>query len=168
MKKSFIASAVISVALAITGVFIFWVQATPPTNQEVILKFNEHRRTFDVIRAMLQEDKNVRQIATWGIRTQDSMIDAMPPVPDLSLARYKKYLTLLSSAQALAASRSSGDNPDSCIYVWASGWAADTNHVALCWRGSSNDRSMTSGVPETNGRFIFYPVTERWFIQKEV
>ena len=169
MKKAVVTSVVLAVALVIGATIVFREQNTPPSNDDVVLTFNKYKQVYDELRDMLQEDRNVEEVASWGVRTSDAATIATPPVPDMSVDRFKKYLALLSRGQAIALSRSPGNDPDICIFVWGAGWAADTNHVALCWRGNylASDSSPT-GPPEADGRFIFYPVIERWFIQKEI
>lgn len=164
MTKRIVLSAVVVAALATGAIVAFlWITA-PPSNEDVIRAFNAHRQAFQQLRDMLWEDDHVVQVASWGVRTVNAPI-AHPPVPELSLERYQRYLELFSRAEALAAARSPGTKPDICILVWARGWAGDTGHIAMCWLGR---HPIKPEGPEADDRFTYYPVAEHWFIQKEI
>jgi hypothetical protein len=157
--------------VALMGLFKFSLShAGPPRDETLVNTFRGHEE----LRNLLQEDKKLRRVASWGFEIWDSPIVMTPPTAELSSARYQKYMDLLAKVHGLALSRSRGDHPDSCIFVWASGWAADTEHIAICWldhepekQPESDSRQATEERREKHSRFVFEHIEDKWYLQKE-
>jgi hypothetical protein len=105
----------------------------PPREGKLIENFNAHRAAYERLRDMLQADDQLLRVASWGVETTKSGIN-VPPEGDFPIGRYNEYLALLRETGGIGAFRGRGARPDSVsIGVWASGWAADTRHVHICW-----------------------------------
>ena len=161
MKR--IASALLALLAGIIAVLLaVRLTAAAPANEDVAERFRVKKADYEQLRDMLVEDKGLRQIARWGVRTVTSPKVQVPPIAELALDRYQKYMALLSEIEATGITRSDGASPNICILVWASGWAADTNHVSVCWLGT-NAPASGSAV-----RFIFFSLGDRWYVQRDM
>jgi len=130
-----------------------------PANDGVAQRFHRQKAVYEQLRDMLREDEDVRQIARWGIRTEANPLTETPSVAELSADRYQKYLTLLSTIGALGMTRSNGDDPEICILMWASGWAADTFHVSVCWLGRD--------VPMLASGYRSFSLSGQWHVERD-
>jgi hypothetical protein len=128
----------------------------------------ENRSTYEELRSRLEVDEKLKEVATWGFRTFESPLVLQPPTPDLSVVRYKEYLSLLGLVKASTASRSQGSHPRICISAWASGWAADTRHIAICWLPDEAISHATSGggAPIATG-IKRETIDGSWYLQKD-
>jgi len=108
---------------------------------------------------MLLDDKNVAQIASWGVVTRTHPFKLQPPIAELSLERYQKYQALLSNAGAIGMTRSEGPDPDICILVWSSGWAGGAIHVAVCRFG----RDALPLTSDTRAMYSYFRVGDHWY-----
>src|SRR5512133_1108961 len=106
--------------------------ALPPRESALIDQFRVNRSAFESLKQLLVEEAGPIDVAKWGVRTRQSPLVALPPAGDFPLARYEKYLALLSRTGGKIASRGAGACPDTCVLVWGAGWAGDTQHVAVC------------------------------------
>jgi hypothetical protein len=70
------------------------------TNESVAQRFSLKKSDYEQLRNMLVDDKDPRQIAPWGVRTPTRSIGQTPPIAELALDRYQKYLGLLSNIEA--------------------------------------------------------------------
>src|ERR1700722_9556530 len=68
---------------------------SPPKDQDLIKRFTENRSTYEQLRGLLESDEKLKEVATWGFRTFQSPLVLQPPTSDLSVIRYKEYLSLL-------------------------------------------------------------------------
>ena len=100
---------------------------------KVTASFNQHRATYERLRTMLLSDSKLVGVADWGVETTDSPFAEVPPQGGFAVGRYREYLSLLSTLKAKAGARIGGVNPEVRILVWASGFASDTRHIAICW-----------------------------------
>jgi hypothetical protein len=122
--------------LAVFGCTILLVYLTmprPPTDGELIQNFNKNRSAFEQLREMLQADKNLRRVASWGVETRHPSYLGEASGSSFPVDRYKRYLALLKEAGGKLASREEGEHGDPSILVWAWGWAGDTKHIGVCW-----------------------------------
>jgi len=143
------------VAVLIAARFIM----AAPSNESVAQRFNQKRAIYEQLRDMLVEDKSLRQLAWWGVRTATDPIGQAPPVNELTSDRYQKYKALLSDIEASGMTRSEGDDPNICILVWASGWAADTVHVLACQSGHD--------APQPDARLSVFSLGDRWAVHRD-
>jgi len=157
MKRLVFASLAALIGLGAVLLVIRTVMAAP-TNEDVAQRFNQKKKIYEQLREMLIEDNEVRIIAPWGVRTTTAPMGQMPPVAELSLERYQEYLALLSDIGATGMLRSDGDDPKICILVWASGWAANTVHVSVCW--SAHDAPASR-------RFSRSSLSGRWYVERD-
>ncbi len=104
----------------------------PPQEKHLIQDFHTHVADYEKLRDMLQQDKNLVRVATWGIETKNSAVPHVPSGKDLSVERYDDYLVLLKKTGGIWASRGAND-ANVCIAVWAWGFAGNTRHVNVCW-----------------------------------
>ena len=84
-------------------------------------RFAENKSTFEQLRSLLEADENLKELATWGFRTFESPLVFQPPTPEISMVRYKEYLSLPALEKASTAARSQGTHPKICISAWESG-----------------------------------------------
>jgi hypothetical protein len=152
-----------SLAGLIAVLFAVRLTTAAPADESVAQRFRPKKADYEQLRDMLVEDKSLRQIAPWGVRTTALPIVQAPPIAELALDRYQKYLVLLSNIEAAGITRSDGADPDICILVWASGWAADTFHVSVCWMA---DHAPTP-TPGTSARFSFFSLGDRWYVERD-
>jgi len=144
-------------AVLLAGLFT----RTAPANESLAQRFSLKKADYEQLRAMLVEDKGLRQVASWGVRTASLAIVQAPPIVELPLDRYQKYWALLSRIDAAGMTRSDGADPDICILVWASGWAADTFHVSVCWMAHDPP------TPGPLARFSNFALGDHWFVQRD-
>jgi hypothetical protein len=162
MKRLVFASLAALIGLGAVLLVIRTVMAAP-TNEDVAQRFNQKKKIYEQLREMLIEDKEIRQIAPWGTRTTTAPMGQMPPVAELPLERYQEYLALLSDIGATGMLRSDGDDPKICILVWASGWAANTVHVSVCWLGHDTPASTSTA----SRRFSRSSLSSRWYVERD-
>jgi hypothetical protein len=124
---------------------IFFPHRSPPKEAQVIRNFYAHRAAFEQLRDMLIEDKKLVRVSGWGAQTTAYMATREHPTGDFPVDRYKQYLVLLKEVGGLGAHRHPHDRPiDVCIWVYASGWAADTRHLDLCWESEVPTNQVAS------------------------
>lgn len=112
----------------------FYLWTKPPNDETVIRNFEGHRGAFEQLRDMLKADTQVVRVAEWGVETTNAPGTVKPPNGGLPVDRYDEYLLLLRNVGGKVAYRGRGEYPESVgIVVWASGFAADTRHIAVCW-----------------------------------
>jgi hypothetical protein len=142
--KTFVVGFLLALALITVLVFIF-PPSNPPKEERVIQNFNAHRTSFERLRDMLLEDAQLNRVADWGVETSESIVPKRPPAGNFPLNRYNEYLALLKETGGVAAFRVR-DQPlnDVGILVYVSGFAADTRHVAVCWRTRAPANQTTS------------------------
>jgi len=114
--------------------FVWLFPSSKPRREEKLIEnFYAHRAAFEHLRDMLQEDEQLLRVASWGVETTKSGIN-IPPEGNFPIGRYNEYLALLRETGGIGAFRGRGAHPESVsIGVWASGWAADTRHINICW-----------------------------------
>ena len=124
----------LSFVVVLGGVLLYvHSNSKPPKEGKLIENFRAHRDAYERLRDMLQADDQLLRVASWGVETTTSGIN-VPPEGDFPVGRYNEYLALLRETGGIGAFRGRGAHPDSVsIGVWASGWAADTRHVHICW-----------------------------------
>jgi len=123
----------IAVSLGSVALFVH-MSSTPPKESALMANFYEHRAVYEQLRDMLQADKNLLRVASWGVETTTSIGISKPPQGNFPPDRYGNYLELLRQVGAIGAFRGRGEPAESVsIIVWASGWAGNTRHVHICW-----------------------------------
>ena len=166
----------LSVVALVGLVALFRLGTVPPRDETLVKSFREHKIEYERLRDMLQADDKLRRVASWGIETSGSPGTAMPPTAELTLNRYNEYLVLLKKVGGEVASRSGGSHPDACVSVWASGWAADTRHVAVCWIDelpagvdASSGASLTTARRDNKSRAVVSTRIEgNWYLRKDL
>ena len=156
--------------VAISGCVFFFLPNNPPKENKVIENFNAHRAAYERLRDMLLADKEVLRVASWGVETTTSVGgSSIPPAGDFPVARYNQYLALLKETGGIGAFRGRGEHPESIsIGVWASGFAGDTRHVAICWREHEPPNQVASledfyKTPKPR-RPVFRHVDGNWYL----
>ncbi len=133
------------VGLSLACVFIYILLPNrPPREKMLIENFVSHRSTYERLRDMLQADKQVRRVATWGVETADSVVPHVPPDGGFSADRYKEYLALLGQVGGKGAFRGDGEHSNLGVLVWASGWGGDTRHIDICWSDHEPENRVAS------------------------
>lgn len=157
-------------ATLVCVILLLPVGSEPPKESKVIENFHAHRAAFERLREMLLEDKEVLRVASWGVETTTSVGGrSIPPAGDFPVARYNQYLALLKETSGIGAFRGRGAHPDSIsIGVWASGWAADTRHVQICWVEHEPQNQVTSlddyyQTPKPR-RPVFRHIEGSWYV----
>jgi hypothetical protein len=117
--------------IAICGLSAFALfSMKPPSEVKLIGRFNVHRSAYESLRAMLLEDKQIREVYVgYGLQTTGSPLLRGPSEINFPVSRYNEYETLLQQAETNAAFRS-GDLI--CIGAWGAGWAGYTRHIWIC------------------------------------
>jgi hypothetical protein len=162
IRRILLALVVVFIGLGAACLTIRFVAAAP-TNGEVALRFNRARSIYEQLRDMLAEDSSIEKIASWGVMTTTAFSAQMPPVPETSLDRYQKYVALLSGIGARGMLRGEGAYPEVCVLMWASGWAADTVHVSVCWLG----RDAPPPRPGATRSYSRFQLDGRWYIERD-
>ena len=128
--------------VALVSVFVFVFPLSHPPKEEKVLKnFYAHRATFERLRDMLLEDRQLIRVTDWGVETTKSVGTSKPPVGDFPLNRYNEYLALLKETGGVGAFGGREEPRQSVgILVYVSGFGGDTRHVEVCWlaRGPAN------------------------------
>jgi hypothetical protein len=134
------------IAVALIGIVVFILPlSNPPKEEKVIQNFNAHRASFERLRDMLLEDRQLRRVADWGVEASKSIGTSKPPAGDFPLNRYNEYLALLKEIGGVAAFRDSDEPPNRAgVLVYVSGFAADTRHVAVCWLPHAPSNQVTT------------------------
>jgi hypothetical protein len=132
------------VAALVLLLFISNISSRPPKESKVIEDFYNHRAAFDQLRNMLLADKDLTDVADWGVRTVDSPISQMPPEGGVSVSRYHQYLALLREIGARAVASSREKPEEFRVLVWRAGFAGDTRHIAISWLESEPKNTISS------------------------
>lgn len=134
MKRT---AAIILIFIAVLSGVLFCLHSAskPPSDDQLIEDFHTHRMAYEQLREMLASDKKVIRVAKWGVQTVDSPLSKIPPDGGVSISRYEQYLVLMKDTGAIVLYRDTneGQRSDVEIMVWASGWAGDTRHIAICY-----------------------------------
>lgn len=130
----------------------------PPSDEQLVRRFEDHRAVYERLRDLLLADTNLKGVAPFGVQMADSPIYVTPPTPLVSSAKFQEYMSLLKSAGGTRASRSEGLHPVICIGVYAGGWAGDIRHKNICWR----ETPLTKG-----GRFTDKLIERDWYLEED-
>jgi hypothetical protein len=132
------------VSLAALAIFLFFPHRSPPKEALVIRNFEAHRASFEQLRDMLIEDKDLLRVADWGVETTKVGI-RKPPEGNFPVDRYQDYLALLKEVGAAGAYRTRGSPPENVgVLVYASGFAGDTRHMNVCWLARQPENQVSS------------------------
>jgi hypothetical protein len=151
----------------IVAVLMSLPKSHPPDEQAFIQNFQTHQNEFEKIRAMFQEDRQIIRVTKPGIVLSGSLTVQMPTGRDISLSRFQDYSALLARIGASSISRS--DHDDAIwLTTWASGWAADTKRMGLCWKPETPEGLVRSldevGKPGTKPGLYFQSVSDNWYL----
>jgi hypothetical protein len=163
------------VALAIGAIFLFAGCSSPPREASIIAGFRAHRPTYERLRVYLQADEQLDRLADWGVVKTGSPVPRVPPDGGFPRERFKEYLSLLDEIHALGVSRADGPHPELCVLAWASGWAADTRHISVCWLdqvpsglvSSIDDAKRKTDSPEGRRQFIYRRIEGNWYLEAD-
>jgi hypothetical protein len=169
MKRAAIILVTIIVGLAILIMGAFFglrYLMRPPSEAKLLENFYAHRATFE----QLQEDKQISRLAEWGVHLQGDEI-SKPPEGNFPVERFQRYLTLLKEARAIAVSRDDDPHPYLNIFVWGSGFAGNTVHIAICWTDDKVPRQVstfdeyyrTRKAPAGSG-WVFRHIDSNWYL----
>jgi hypothetical protein len=88
-----------------------FIEGIPPKDATVLKQFYAHRSDFEKLRAMLQEDSNVMQVAGYGVSTTNrGKADVLTPEQaGLQRERYVEYLATFKRAGAILAVHNNGE-----------------------------------------------------------
>ena len=122
-----------SIVAFIASLFIILsISSRPPKQDTVVSDFRAHLASYERVRTMLSEDKDVEGVAPWGIQLVGSPLWKIPPDGGMPVKRYQEYLALLKQTGASRVDQE-GDPLEVSFGVWASGWGGDTRHVNVSW-----------------------------------
>ena len=142
MKRAAIISGLILAGLVGLLCFIHHV-TRPPSEAKLLRIFHDHRTTFDQLHDMVEMDTNLSRLAEWGVEIDNGAI-FRPPNGNFPADRFNRYLALLKEAQVIGIGRGNGAKPELMFLTWASGFAGDTVHVAICWENVPLERQTAS------------------------
>jgi hypothetical protein len=163
-------------ALVVGGILLFvHIENSPPSESSIIANFRAHRSTYERLRLYLQVDEQLNRLASWGVVMKGSPVPHKPPTEGFSQERFNEYVTLLNELNAIGASRTHGPHPELCILLWASGWAADTRHISVCWLdeipsthvSSIDDFKRDADRPEARHQFIYRRIESNWYLEAD-
>lgn len=110
---------------------ILSISSRPPKQDKIVSDFRAQRASYERVRTMLSEDRNVEGVAPWGIQLVGSPIWKIPP-DGMPVQRYQEYLALLNKIGASRVGQER-DPLEVSFGVWASGRGGDTRHVDVSW-----------------------------------
>jgi hypothetical protein len=147
---------------------VLHISGIPPKESKIVTEFGTHRAAYERLRTMLSEDKEVGDVATWGITLNDSpFVRKIPPDGGMSVERYQEYLGLMKDIGVDRIGQF-GDPHEVTFGVWASGWAGDTRHVHVSWleRQPSNVVASLEGFYRTDKprRPSYVHIEGNWYI----
>ena len=168
--RSFRRFAIISLSIVafIASLFtILSISSRPPEQDKIVSDFTAHLASYERVRTMLSEDKDVEGVAPWGIQLSGSPIWKIPPDGGMPVKRYQGYLALLKQIGASRVGQG-GEPLEVSFGVWGSGRGRDTRHVDVCWleREPSNtvvslDAFYRTGKPR---RPSYVHIDGNWYI----
>jgi hypothetical protein len=157
----------VGVVLACAFLYVyFWNK--PPKEGELIRNFQAHRASYEKLRDMLKADQQLLRVADWGVETAKAGI-IKPPNGGFPVDRYNEYIALLKEVGGKAAYRGRGEYPESVsVLVWASGWAADTKHIQICWFEHSPLSETSIVAQSSKGRgSTFRHIEANWYLWED-
>lgn len=145
--------------------------SSPPSDEVLMKNFVDKKPLYENLRDLLVTDDRVRLVAAWGIETTASPVSVQPPVAELSLDRYQRYLALLRDIDGKAVGRS---DDGLCVLVWSDGFAGETRHEAVCWldkppRGqvARLDQIEEQSVGAGKRATVYRHVETKWYLQRD-
>lgn len=173
--------AILKAGIIILGLFVVAVGALwafvsfnmkPPKEEKLIANFLAHRATYEQLRNMLLEDRQVDAVYTaWGARTTTSGLPRKPSEVNFSVGRYNDYVALLRQVGSNAVFRSEGDPVFVCVGAWAAGWAGNTRHVWVCATDQPPSNEVSSLDNYYRGRKsprdVFKRIEGDWYLKAD-
>ena len=147
----------------------------PPTENTLIANFRAHRSTYERLKLNLQADDQLGRLTQRGIQTT-SLVSYMPPKGSSERARFDEYLTLLSEVHGLGVDRAPGLHPQFCVEMWGRGWAADTEHISVCWLEEIVRGKQVSSIDDINWdadnsagkrQFFYRKIEGNWYLERD-
>ncbi len=87
---------IILIIIVCVAFFLLFVRScSPPSQRSVEELFVRNRASFDKIKSMIEEDKSIREVTTYGIADINSPLPHYPEKSEFSQQRYQEYLALL-------------------------------------------------------------------------
>ncbi len=126
----------ISFGVLFCGLLVFhFISMKPPTENELIRRFQMHRASYERLRQMLIEDKEINSVyVDDGVGMADSPLIKKPSEANFSVGRYNEYVNLLRQVGGSAEFKNREGEPGLiCVSVWGAGWAGHTRHIWTCW-----------------------------------
>lgn len=119
------------------------ISGRPPKESKIVSDFTAHRAAYERLRMMLSEDKDIGDVAPWGIARKGTLDWKIPPDGGMPVERYHEYLALMKE---IGVSRVwHGNDPSEVGFgVWGSGWGGDTRHVSVSWLEQEPSNVATS------------------------
>ena len=151
----------------VVAVALFVLLTRSPQDDMLISEFQKHKDTYERLSANMQIDTSLSEVASWGFRAFDSLLILHPPTAALSVGRYGEYLRLLKQVESSGISRTAVPRPDVCIYVWGSGWGADTRHVSICSLYSVPVNVVAAGAVAPSGANKIVHIEGRWYLERD-
>ncbi|HEX4385312.1 MAG TPA: hypothetical protein VH083_20270 [Myxococcales bacterium] len=139
------------------------VSSLPPSDKALMAAFKANKPVYEQLRGMLQhEDPLITMVADWGVMRGESTIrpeDLRLPGASFPAERYDEYMRLLKKIGGLSVSRFRAPDPQIRILVWASGFAGDTIHEAICWQPDEQELARLHDY--------YKPIEESWFVYRD-
>jgi hypothetical protein len=156
------------VLVAALGIVLFFPHQ-PPKEAQVVRDFEAHRATFERLRDMLIEDKDLVRVADWGVETTKAVGTSKPPAGNFPVDRYNEYLSLLKQIGATGAFRGRGNPPETVgMLVYASGFAGGTRHMNVCWLAREPENQVSSlddfyKTPKPRNP-VYRHIEDKWYL----
>jgi hypothetical protein len=166
------ATVVVLVSVVVLAGLFFYAasRSVPPAERKFIQNFHAHRATYERLRDMLQADRNLIRLGSWGVETTDNVVPSLPPEGNFPVDRYQEYMALLKEVGGVSAARGEGEEGDPNILLWGWGFAGDTRHVGICWRHlQPTDRIATLDGYRGRSRYpirkvVYRHIDANWYL----
>ncbi|MFT3916486.1 MAG: hypothetical protein QM704_21125 [Anaeromyxobacteraceae bacterium] len=146
----------------------------PPRESALVDQFRGNRSAYESLEQLLVEEAGPIEVAKWGVRTRRSLLAEIPPSGDFPRARFDRYLALLTRAGGEIAWRGDDACPETCVVVWAAGFAANTRHVAVCSLCTAPasltdnlDRWWTTPTASGGREIVYRHLEAEWYLRAD-
>jgi len=153
-----------------SSVLYIGITRVPPKESKFVQNFNAHRAAFERLRDMLEADRQLDRLGTWGVVTTRTGVAAIPPEGDFPVDRYKEYMALLKQVGGLVATREEGEHADPSIGVWGWGFAGNTRHIGICWMDQEPANQIAtldgyrSGGHHEDRKVVYRHIDANWYL----
>jgi hypothetical protein len=147
---------------------------TPPRQQQLAANFRAHRSTYEQLRTMVQQDKELVELSDNSVETSTTGFPVAPNKSDLPMVRYQEYLSLLKEIDGKSLFTPIRGQSSVCILLWRWGFAETGIHICACWLDQEPspevadlDTAATEKEYNRPRRFVYWKIDDRWYLRKD-